>query len=141
LNFEADSNGALLWSLGSFGGSGLNISITRNLQYHCFDYHSDTDDDYDSISEVEEWVTRREGATLETQRAVQREWATADDWRLFKLMPYDLRVDWFDGHYAASVAGIPTDATFAPTLSGVILAGRELITAWFGAPPALAEGL
>lgn len=140
-HFAADSSGLPIWNLGSFSGSVLNVTITDDLKYHCYDHQADTDDDFATIREVAAWVDANEERALELLKQRQRGTFSQSDWYVFKIMEYRLDVDWFDDHYAASVFGIPMDAAFATTFPGVIQAGRELVIDWFGAPAELADAL
>lgn len=140
-HFASDSTAEVIWTLGSFGGSVLNITITEDLKYHCYDHQADSDDEFADISEVAQWVDSREDAALEHLKRWQRGFASGGDWYALKVYEYRLDVDWFDGHFAAAVFGIPMEATFARTLPDVIRAGRELIINWHDAPSKLGDSL
>ncbi len=138
-HFDVVNNGELLWSLGILGESRLNIHVSPEGMYSCYDYDEDTEAICASIPEVEEWLSTREDRAKEPSPTLL-ELAQADDWRVLKAHPHELRVSWSDGYYSASMAGLG-EASIAATLKDAINGAAEMLCLLFGAPAALAPQL
>jgi len=64
----------------------------------------------------------------------------ADNWKILKVHPHELRVSWSDGYYSASMPGLG-DASIAATLKDALNGAAEMLCRLFGAPAALAPQL
>jgi hypothetical protein len=134
-----DADAPLLWSLGIFDASRLNIHVTRDGDYSCFDYDADTSVALSALPDVEDWLSTREDEAKKPS-ALQLDWARADDWNLFKTHRHVLRVTWSDGYYSGSLSTV-NDASFGATLSEVINNATQMLCDLFEAPRDLAQVL
>lgn len=130
----------VLWSLGTFGASLLNIQVDQESRFVCFDYEEDRTDCCSDIAAVEKWLANREERAKQPNTA-QIELAQHDDWRGLKIHRYTVIVSWSDGYYAAAIRGAMLDATFGETLQQAVNRTGEMICNMYGAPAELASEL
>ncbi|MGW4805823.1 hypothetical protein [Kitasatospora sp. NPDC004272] len=138
-HFDVVNDGEALWSLGVLGSSLLNISVDEEGGFHCFDYLGDEAVLLESISQVEQWLAPREENAKQPQDG-QIEMLRTNDWQLFKMMDFTVRVTWSDGTYTAVLPQV-ADAAFGSSLPDTLNAAAEMLCHTFKAPLELAPAL
>ncbi len=139
--FEMGS-GQLLWNLGTFGASMLNIHVDKNGNFHCFDYADDEAVQLRTVGEIEAWLAPRE-ANARQPTTLQDNLLKDSDWRILRsgASVFDVRISWSDGWYYADVRGLPEEAVFEKTVKAVIKSARAMLVRSFGAPDDVAPQL
>lgn len=139
-HFDVVNDGEALWSLGAFGGSLVNISITRTGKFGCYDHeHERESEDLDTIEEVEAWLRPREERARRLPDA--EIWLSRDNWRLLRELNLRVSVTALDGSLIGRVDGIPLEATFGSSVAEVLRRVREMICSAVGAPADVASDL
>ncbi|MEU1495744.1 hypothetical protein ABZ456_36560 [Streptomyces sp. NPDC005776] len=138
-HFDVVNRGEALWCLGVLGECRLAIHVTEESQYHCYDHGTDSDTVVADIPAVESWLQDREEAARQPSPVIMK-MASAETWKLLKIYPFQLRVSWSDGYYAASVAAL-AEASFGRTAAEAVNGAGEMICQLFGAPAELAPEL
>ncbi len=88
-HFDVDAGmaGTALWSLGVLGESRLNISVTEEGRFQCFDYDDDTETNVSDVAAVEEWLASLEEEARKPSPmslSLARTFSTESDWVLLK---------------------------------------------------------
>lgn len=139
-HFDIVNDGEALWNLGAFGESLINIYVTPEGEYHCYDHQADLKTTVGTLDEVEGWLANREEQARKLS-PFGRRLISEDDWWGLRRFTYDVRVSWSDGWYLADVRGIPEEAVFQKTLGEAIEAAKELIVRFCEGPSELAAAL
>ena len=135
-HFDIVNDGQALWSLGDFGGSNLNISVTED-GFNCYNHSSDDSVVLKNIDLVSSWIEPLE----EEGRRFPIQLAASSNWQVLLSLKFRIRVDVIGDKYCADVKGMAEEEVFGDTLVEVVAFARERIVQYFEAPVELTEKL
>lgn len=138
-HFDVVNGGEALWCLGVLGESLLTVFVNEDLRYHCCDHARDEDLIADDTSAVQAWLEEREDEAKKPSRTLIA-MASDANWKYFTLFPFQLRVSWSDGYFAAHLPNL-AEPSFGRSLAEAVNGTAEMICQLFGAPPELAPQL
>jgi len=131
-HFDVVNDGEALWSLGLLGESRLNIRVTEDGGYHCYDYGADHAVVIYGIAAVELWLADREDEA-KLPSATLLALARGDDWSVFKHHQFKMTVSWSDDYFSASLPH-HLDSAFGSALPEAVLGAAQLPCRLFDAP-------
>ncbi|HEU0131893.1 MAG TPA: hypothetical protein VFQ85_12965 [Mycobacteriales bacterium] len=141
---DIDTSGGrlgLLWSFGSFGRSLFNVTAVGLGEFSLFDYAADENHFIVGVDALRGWLEDNE-PRYNDEFAGLRSWLAADDWYMFCVLPYDVRVTVDeDGRWLATVHGLRAEVAVAADLPAVLAAVREMLCGAVGAPAEVAPRL
>lgn len=142
VDIDASGGGlGLLWSFGSFGRSLFNVTAVGHGEFSLFDYAADESHLLAGIDAVRAWLEDNE-RRYDDEFADLRPWLAADDWYMFRVLPYDVRVTVDeDGRWLATVHGLRAEVAVADDLPRALAQVREMLGTAIGAPLDLAPRL